>query len=109
MEWVDRTVIEITHTPIIKMRKTVIKCGGYSHEREIEMSVPESATVEEARKIKEERIARMPDMAKALDDLFTKIESIRGNQLDQIEKDVVMAHININYIGKGDYKMPVTL
>lgn len=109
MEWVSRNVIEITHTPIIKMKTERVKCGGFSHEREVEMSVPESATVEEARKIREERIARTPEVAKALDDLFTKIESVRGEPLDKVEKDVVVAHVNINYIGRGDCKIPVTI
>ncbi|MEM4360156.1 MAG: hypothetical protein QXT45_06470 [Candidatus Bilamarchaeaceae archaeon] len=106
--WVGRTLTEIKRTPEIKMTVTRLECDCGSHAEVREFTVPEGTSVSEARSIQEQRLKRLPDVKRELDRAYEKIEELRGKQLTNDEKNVVVAYMNITYIKDAKNRLVVT-
>lgn len=106
--WVERTVTEVVKEAQITLKTTRIQCDCGSHKEWRDLSVPAGFTVNEAERKTEERLARLPDAKRLLDETFEKIEELRGgNPLSKLERDIVVTHINLN-IPDAQNRLPVT-
>jgi hypothetical protein len=109
LTWVTKTVIEIERTVRVKMKTERLKCDRGSHEEEIDVSVPESTTVEEEQRRRDQRLSSLPRMKDTLDMAFGKIEELRGSPLDSAERNAVVAHLNVTYIENPKDRLSVIL
>jgi hypothetical protein len=108
--WVGprRVVTAIERTPEIRMETQTIECECSSHTEYRERTLPARTTVSEARREREERLARMPKVREALDAVFGKIEELRGNPLDREERNAVVAYLNARFIERPEHRLVVT-
>ncbi|MBU0586156.1 hypothetical protein KJ780_01455 [Candidatus Micrarchaeota archaeon] len=103
--WVERT--EVVNTPKIGFKTTRLECDKGSHKEVRNVDIPDGVTVEEAVRIREQRIASRPSVALALDECFTTISSLRGNPLSGLERNAVVSAINTTYIRDPENRIPI--
>lgn len=108
MVFVTRSVETVELKPQLRLRVQKIKCDCGSHIEEKEVSLPEGIDVTEAKTRTEQRMQRMPDIAKGLNDVYDGIAMKRGSVLTSEEKDAVVAHMNLKYVENPADRLLVT-
>ena len=106
--FVGRTTTKIERKPEIKMKVERLTCDYGSHREVKDFTIPNDTTVSEAKEIAEQRLKRMPDVKRALDEAYEKIEELRGKPLTKEERNAVVAYMNITYIQDPKNRLIVT-
>ncbi|GEM_PF-2170084 len=105
--YMSRKVTKTTQKPTVKLETKTMQCECGSHTEPREVSVPVGASVETSQVIREERIRRMPDVGKSLENVFDKIEEKGSGKLDLDQRNAVVQHINLTYVENPQDRLPV--
>ncbi len=106
--WIGREITRDERTPELKMETVRVSCDCGSHREVRKATLPKSVSVSEARTTQEQRIKRMPEIQRALDDVYTEIEDRRGTSLSSEERNAVVAYLNITYVEDAKDRLIVT-
>ncbi|MCX6771777.1 MAG: hypothetical protein NTX79_07010 [Candidatus Micrarchaeota archaeon] len=106
-DFMNRNVTKTILKPTVRLETKSMMCDMGSHKEPKDVSVPMGTSVDTSQEIREERLRRMPDVEKSLDNVFGEIEKKRKGPLDLDERNAVVQRINLSYVENPLDRLPV--